>query len=140
VLRWDGSSWTVADGPRRGSLQTVWAGSDTAAWAAAQPFEHWNGSGWRVVSVDAHDSNISDAGGRPGVVWAVGSRYVGVNQTVTTILRRDASGWHLVDSPSPGSGQNDLGGVATVPGGGSWAVGSRNGRSTLWNALIEHIC
>ena len=31
VLRWDGSSWTVADGPRRGSLQTIWAGSDTAA-------------------------------------------------------------------------------------------------------------
>src|SRR5207248_2668270 len=135
VARWNGSSWKVADGPRPGWIQTVWAGSEDRAWAASHPFEHWDGSAWRVVSVNARHSDIWDLGGLSrGAVWAVGSREVAPGNgyhVVTTILRHDVSGWHLADSPSPGSVENVLYGVGAVPGGGSWAVGEKRGRRAL---------
>ena len=90
--------------------------------------EHWDGTAWRVVrspnesfpGVDASYLKDADAVTSDDV-WAVGfGADFGSLDSRSLTIHWDGSAWSV-------SFQGDLGslsGVATVPGGGAWAVGS----------------
>lgn len=107
--------------------------------------EHWNGSAWsqfntaspglalnRLFAVDATS---------PTDVWAVGSftSGQGLSPSSTLIEHWDGSQWSVVASPSPGTGINELFGVAAISPSNAWAVGHFGAlNSPQDSTLIEH--
>jgi hypothetical protein len=65
-------------------------------------------------------------------VWAVGTTQPGIERSSATLAERwNGTRWRVVSTPSPGSGNDGLSGVAEIPHrGGLWAVGNE-GDSTL---------
>jgi hypothetical protein len=65
-------------------------------------------------------------------VWAVGTTQPGIERSSATLAERwNGTRWRVVSTPSPGSGNDGLSGVAEIPHrGGFWAVGNE-GDSTL---------
>jgi hypothetical protein len=59
--------------------------------------------------------------------WAFGFYEKATTSFRTLIERWNGSAWTTAASPSPGSGDDSLSGIAKVPGGGYWAVGSADG-------------
>jgi hypothetical protein len=70
-------------------------------------------------------------------VWAVGTTRPDTQQRFTTLAERwNGTRWRVARTPSPGSGDDGLSGIAEIPHrGGFWAVGNA-GDSTL----IEFHC
>jgi hypothetical protein len=70
-------------------------------------------------------------------VWAAGTYFDPASATQKTlIVRQDRGGPHAVNAPSPGSGDNVLGGISAT-GQGVWAVGyDKNGSGR--DPLIEY--
>ena len=63
-------------------------------------------------------------------VWAVGTANGPASTTVTAIERWNGVGWTVMPSPSPGSSQNTLRGIALVSATDAWAVGGYLGTTT----------
>jgi hypothetical protein len=74
--------------------------------------------------------------------WAVGSYSnvgVGKEKGQTLIVRWNGTRWKQQSSPNPGSGLNELSGVAATSATNAWAVGRYdNGVGTFSRTLIEH--
>jgi hypothetical protein len=148
AVRWNGTAWTVGrtanpgDGDR--FLQGVAVpeadvalavGSDLKGNQTRALAERWTGSGWSVVPAasPAADYNSLQAIAAAGTrnAWAVGTRRATPGSDFRTLAEHwNGRSWTVAASPSPGSGDDMLFGIARVPGGGYWAVGSA-GDSTL---------
>jgi hypothetical protein len=91
--------------------------------------EHWNGSGWAVVSSPnpgdgTLDQLTSVRGISPSDIWAVGTYSDGTSAKTLT-LHWNGSKWTQVPSPDPaGSTRSGLAGVRAVTAKNAWAVGS----------------
>lgn len=99
--------------------------------------EGWDGASWQeqaTPGTDLHEGLFDIAAGSASDVWAVGVRELSTNSR-TLILHWNGTTWHIVPSPSPSAGQDELLGVAVLSMAYAWAVGDR-GNTTLterWN-------
>jgi hypothetical protein len=106
--------------------------SPTAAWATGvyeKPSEighlysfllRWNGSVWkRVADPLSNQATQAMASGAKGTVWMVGYGET-IGGAGGQSARWDGRSWHSVPCPSSGG----FSGVALIPGGTAWAVGS----------------
>jgi hypothetical protein len=145
ALQFDGKSWSRAvvpappKTPFGSGLLSVAAVAPNNVWAVGfgtagkDPnihrtalIERFDGTQWSIVT-----SPVSGAASLAGIsaisandIWAVGSvgSSSGVDQTLT--LHFDGTRWSVITSPNATSGNNDLLGVSTLPGGTVVAVGS----------------
>ena len=73
-----------------------------------------------------------------GSTWAAGW-YINANGTHQTLTEHGVGGsWSLVSSPNVGTGDNGLAGVATIPGGGLWAVGISSSKGSFSTLILWH--
>ncbi len=150
ILHWNGTAWTQVKSPNpspaspgANSLDGVSARSGSDAWAVGDYLAsdglshalivHWNGTAWTQVNsptapryTDFGLTGVSAVSGSDA--WAVGVRGVPSDgrKSGTLIFHWDGTAWTLVNSPSPGSGPNQLEGVSAVSGSDAdaWAVGN----------------
>jgi hypothetical protein len=144
IMHWDGSQWSLMEGPNPGTTTSNLAGLDTLAsndvWAvgyyrsgpgSSTLVEHWDGTQWSVVpSPDPNpgEGNVlrAVAATAPNDVWAVGDFIVnngGIGTYRTLIEHWDGTQWSVVPSPNVGSHHNSLWDVAAVSSNDVWAVG-----------------
>ena len=149
--RWNGSSWSVVPTRNRGhrsrSLQAVAAHSARRVFAVGSDAsrtgirthilaERWRGSRWSVTPAPnpgRHYNALQGVAVRSATrVWAVGTTQPGIERSSATLAERwNGTRWRVVSTPSPGSGNDGLSGIAEIPHrGGFWAVGNE-GDSTL---------
>lgn len=154
----DGVSWSVVAVPdSKAVISSVTVVSATDAWAVGQkpvdkpgydhtshPYAaHWNGVAWRTVfvphaSTDARLASVSASSA--GDVWAVGSafdRRTGDHGTYAQHF--DGTRWRQVDIPDQGA-SNGLTGVVAVSADAAYAVGHRDGQTSLgavWRTVVQ---
>jgi hypothetical protein len=122
----------------------VWAVGSSGSQASGQVtvIEHWNGTGWSLVTspnpgtIDNTLYAVSAVSSSD--VWAVGFQVstTGVTQTLTE--HWNGTKWSVVTSPSPGSINNEFLSVAAVSSNDVWAVGFTASNSSAQKTLIEH--
>jgi hypothetical protein len=163
VERWDGSAWSVVPSPNIGThdntLNSVVPVSATDVWAVGY---YYNASNtlYQTLAEHAGDScpgttpttaPISTPAPPPSATQTPGPPTRTPTPTLTSPPANTptptptgspppcAPAWTLVTSPSPGSHDNYLNGVAAISAGDVWAVGdySVNG-SQYFRTLIEH--
>ncbi len=148
ILHWNGTAWSKVNSPSPSladaELMGVSAVSGSDAWAVGWYWNrtgtatdtlilHWNGTAWTQVNsptapryTDFGLTGVSAVSGSDA--WAVGVRGVPSDgrKSGTLIFHWDGTAWTLVNSPSPGSGPNQLEGVSAVSGSDAdaWAVGN----------------
>ena len=145
ILHWDGTSWTVVPSPNEGTdanyLFAVSATSANDVWAAGFHYSgygegsqrtlilHWDGTSWTIVPSSNIGTNANYLYGVTAIsgndAWAVGY-YAPANGSVadlTLALHWDGSEWSSVSSPSPGTSENFLRGVAATSSSDVQAVG-----------------
>jgi hypothetical protein len=152
VEHWDGTSWQRVPSPNvepQGSgggidtsLQAVAATGPDDAWAVGSYEQagigdgppsttplamHWDGETWRIVPVpDARRGSLmAVAAVSSDDVWAVGAASPdGGVRSDPLVMHWDGETWSRpVEPPTDAAGE--LTSVAAIPGGGLWAVGSR---------------
>lgn len=137
IEHWDGSQWTVVGSPSvPGSdvtlLTTVATVSANDVWAVGYWFtfdefvvhsviEHWDGSGWSIVSHPDIGGLFGVASATADDVWAVGQGGK---------LHWDGTDWSV-------SGAGELYGVASISSTDAWAVGSES-NGARQRTLAEH--
>ncbi len=148
ALRWNGRAWTTGttaspgDGDRfllgvamPAARYGLAVGSDLSGNQTRALAERWTGTGWTLVPAasPAAGYNALQAVAAAGIkdAWAVGTRRATPGAAFRTLAEHwNGSAWTAAASPSPGSGDDMLFGVAKVPGGGYRAVGTA-GDTTL---------
>lgn len=154
---WNGTKWKIIPTASVNSpiLYGVVALSATDAWAVGNYYqgnqmpnaalvEHWNGSQWSQVpaaypSGSQHTFLYGIAAFSATDVWTVGFYDNGIMSPGYTLVEHwTGKKWKLVSSPNPGSNNNVLGSVATIPGTQTlWAAGyTSDGANT--HTLIEY--
>jgi plastocyanin len=102
--------------------------------------EHWNGTAWSIVPSpvvgEGYDILGSVAALGPDDVWAVGSHQPLTGTAEPLAMHWDGSTWRLAKTPSPGSDDSRLLGVATYDSNDVWAVGTATGSTQ--RALVLH--
>ena len=153
--------WTVISSPNKGTRDNQLLGvapvSASDIWSVgnynAGPYtmslrtlgEHWNGSGWSIVSTPNAATGTGDYDSLQGVatvstsnVWAVGySGNLNAAADQGLIEHWNGSAWSIVSSPNPYTTQ-DLYGVAAVSASDIWAVGEGLNSSYRYTTLTEH--
>jgi len=151
IEHWNGTSWSVVASPSPGSggdLRGVAKVSAGNVWAVGYYSpnssslqtltEQWNGTSWQVVK----SANIGTSPTFSAVVavsandvWAVGDYHNPSSNVFFQTLTEHWNGtkWSVVKSPSPGSFNIQLLGVAAVSATNVWAVGVADS-----NTLTEH--
>ena len=152
IEHWDGTSWSIAPGPKTGgsysALYGVKALSAKNAWAVGYYLpstsqtliEHWNGTSWSIVP----SPNVSMLNNylvaltaiSASDIWAVGYYVNSSNVDQTLIEHWNGTSWSIASSPNTGSGNNILNAVASSSTGDVWAVGTAH--SNVSQTLIEH--
>jgi hypothetical protein len=153
VEHWDGRRWSVmtvaVPGGGAAVLDAVAVHGDQV-WAAGQTDDathqgrplvaHLHDGRWDttvLTGVGAAFANLTGVAiSADATVWAVGTYFdAAAGKQHTLVVRHDATGWHAVPAPSPGTGDAVLGAV-TARGGDVWAVGfaKTDGR----DPLVEH--
>jgi hypothetical protein len=139
---WDGSSWTVVPTPNPpsqfdGILFGVSADAASDAWAVgfsdhlngeSAIAEHWNRQRWTLVATPQPGAGGLDefhgvVALAPNNVWAVGAYRTGSLVLKSLVEHYDGTSWRVVSSPSPGSSQTVLTGIAALSPTDMWAVG-----------------
>ncbi len=153
IFRREGSKWVSVPVSVQADLQSVTVTPGGQVWAAGDVFSdsdfaihteiiRLNGSKWQTVpspSPGQADSSYltAIAAGPHSALWAVGYYFDPANGAPRTLTMRYASGkWSQVASPSPGTHDDWLYGVAVTSSGGAWAVGGYTG-SSCERALAE---
>jgi hypothetical protein len=154
--------WQVTRSPNRGSrddqLLGIAADATSDAWAVGNdnpgPYsntlrtlaEHWNGTGWSVVSSPDPGNASSDYDSLNAVAsiasndaWAVGdSGNVSIAADQGLVERWNGTSWNIVASPNQHTSQ-DLYGVSASSASDAWAVGGyTNYAPYSYGAVIEH--
>jgi hypothetical protein len=84
---------------------------------------HWNGHRWASAKVPDGPGELMDVAVSGGRALAVGDTFSPSEPDYTMyVLRRTASGWRT--DAAPAAGTASLFGLAPVPGGGLWSVGT----------------
>jgi hypothetical protein len=144
IMRWDGSQWSVVDGPDPGTRSSILRGVDALSWddmwavgryrsgpGSSTLVMHWDGTEWSVVpSPDPIPGSTNELNAvddiSPNDVWAVGD-YITNTGTIGTyrnlIEHWDGTEWRVVPSPNVGLHHNSLWDVAAVSSNDVWAVG-----------------
>jgi hypothetical protein len=164
IERFDGSAWRIVPSPNPGAdtfsvLQAVSGTSATDAWAVGVThngtlpsrtlIQRWNGTAWSIVPSPNPGLQLNELRGvvalSPSNAWAVGFREgsSGTGPTLETlILHWDGVQWAQVETPSVGSGANQLFGIGAISANDLWAVGSAGGaplalrwRGTGWSVV-----
>ncbi|HXZ05667.1 MAG TPA: hypothetical protein VEH81_12600, partial [Ktedonobacteraceae bacterium] len=148
------AAWTVVASPNAGTsfnyLNGVAAVSANDIWAVGYssngtgPFqaliEHWNGTGWQVVSSPSpgtFDNSLVGVNAlSAGNIWAVGYDDMSGKASQTLIEHWNGANWQMIASPDVGSGSSTLSGVVALSDTNIWAVGSYY--TTTNEPLIEH--
>jgi hypothetical protein len=153
---WDGTAWTIVDGPDLGVedshfLLSVAATSPDDIWAVGYVGDtvqetlilHWDGTEWtRVPSPNAGTvsnnlRSVTVVG--PNDVWAGGSYVNGSGIRRTLLLHWDGTAWTLVTPPNVNSGNNVFYGLSAAAANDIWAVGfSSAAGGTATQTLTEH--
>ncbi len=138
ILHWDGTSWSMVDGPNVPGLHRVSADSATDAWAIAVRSTyilHWDGARWSKVRSHSPITNFiwGVSSNSPNNAWAVGTYSNRAGHFDTLILHWDGHRWARIDIPDEGQ---YLQGVDSTRSRDAWAVGGiGNGLQT---SLIYH--
>ena len=159
---WNGTQWSIVSSPNPSAINylnsvvkisanDVWAaGNYTNSPAPSAEFtpliEHWNGTMWSVVNgvlQGTSDSLNGMAAISSNNITVVGDYRTGIDPQgpyFTLVEQWNGTQWSVVNSPSPGSVDSDLGAVARVPQTNHmWAVGfTYNG--TTYQTLTEKHC
>jgi hypothetical protein len=155
VLRWGGSAWERSPDPvasvRAMAISSV-AATGSGEVVAVGGFRSLRGDGafvltgthdrWAVVArrtVGLVSESFSGVAATGATVWAVGS-YTDGGPDRTLIEHRAASGWGRVPSPSVPDADSRLFGVAALPSGEAWAVGTSSDPAARERTLIVHYC
>jgi hypothetical protein len=154
IEHWDGTSWAVVSSPSTSTtqdniLESVTCTSASDCWAAGYYYsgsvyrtlvEHWNESGWTIVTspnitTPTQDNLLHDvACTSASACWAVGVSG-SINQTL--IERWDGTSWSIVSSPNTSATQNNLlDGVTCASASACWAAGYYFGNTGV-QTLIE---
>jgi hypothetical protein len=151
---WDGSAWSVLSTPAAPSGSPVplgVSGTDTALSVVGDfetglaPYTTFVAAGapsaLSVVSTPNNGTGENDlfatAVGSDGSPWAVGWDIDPSSGNHLTLVEEVINGqWTLVPSPSPGTGDSGLAGIAGVPAGGLWAVGVTTRTNGNFGTLI----
>jgi hypothetical protein len=152
-----GTGWSVQPSYSFGSRDNILAGvsaaSATDAWAVGAYYpaasnilaalaHHFDGVRWTAFPLPnvGGEQNVLQAVSMPspGKAWAAGFYENGRFQQQTLIEHFDGNVWSVVPSPSPGSDQNILYGVAAISESDVWAVGGEQDSNGLWHTLAEH--
>ena len=133
---WDGNQWTVVPSPdvAGARLEGVTALSSSDVWAVGdatgESFAiHWDGSSWTQVPIPSEgaETYLWDVdGASSNDVWAVGYGTRDNQDWESVILHWDGTNWSYFPHPHPTHLLEDqyFYGVASVPGGEAWAVGT----------------
>jgi hypothetical protein len=152
VEHWDGRRWSVVPVPAAGTTGAVLDGvavrngevwavgqTDDAAHQGRPLVEHFRNGAWSATlpGIGSAFTLLTGVTTVNDTVWAAGTYFDAVTGLQRTLITRyDESGWHAVNAPNPGSGDNVFGAIAAT-GNDVWAVGydkASNGR----DPLIEH--
>jgi hypothetical protein len=127
---WDGVSWSTVSTPDQGQiLEAVAASSSRDIWAVGLGqsisdalADHFDGTAWTDVPTPAPSSIVNELLGvavsSTTDAWSVGGYY---DHGLHTLIEHwDGSAWSVSFEGALGT----LSSVATVPGGGVWAVGA----------------
>ena len=118
VARWNGTTWTAAEGgmPAAGNCRSIWGtGANTVWCGAAGRFYRWDGLQWSVAKELSSESLPSSIAGSGTNAWSVGPSGFIASLTQDT--------WHAVSDPSLGTFNAAVfvaGAAGAVEG---WAVG-----------------
>ncbi|HTG48002.1 MAG TPA: hypothetical protein VK646_10145 [Actinomycetota bacterium] len=151
IERWNGKRWRIQPSPNVGTgLNILFAVDGTSpndAWAVGERqgttgnqvlILRWNGTTWKslpppVRSLTSFGAELTAVNAISATnAWAVGELD---NQTL--ILHWNGKTWHRQPSPNPGSGENQLFGVAAVSAKDAWAVGADSDGSH-YRSLVMH--
>ena len=148
---WNGRAWSVVPTPGAAGVvldgiavhgKDVWAvgQADNASQLGRPVVAHLHQGSWTWHTLRTAGSAFSNLTGvtvAGDTVWAVGTFFDAVTGTQhTLVLRGGQEAWQTVPAPSPGSGDNVLGGISAT-GRNVWAVGyDKNG--TGRDPLIEY--
>ncbi len=135
IEHWDGTAWSVFQGPAFGpadqpAIYGMTAVSANDIWTVGSLltdnellhslFEHWDGSAWTAYAGTFYGFFRGVSADAPDDIWAVG--YSGLN-FVTFSQHFDGTAWQLVPTPDVGTGPNMLNGVVALAPNDVWAVG-----------------
>lgn len=140
IEQWDGTKWSVTDGPRFQAglvpnLKAMTATSGNDIWAIGDLldnnnsllyylFEHYDGVSWKTTTVLSGDAFLFGASARASDdVWAVGFNGPENDDSRTLAMHFDGQSWKTVATPSVGAGANQLNGVLALAPDDVWAVG-----------------
>jgi hypothetical protein len=160
IEHWDGVSWSIVPSPNTSTtdsnfLTAVTCSSASDCWAVGEysrGAQHtltmqWNGVAWSIVPSPNHDSNHGNFLGdvtctSASDCWAVGGYYANGPETITdhTLVERwDGASWSIVNSPTVGTGDNELNNVTCLSASQCWAVGDYkiDASSVTPSTLIE---
>ena len=143
--------WGVVPSPNRSSVdglsavakvssKDVWAvGGDQFA-GSRTLIEHWNGMQWSIVKSPNPGTIYDRLNGITAIsstnIWAVGYAVSSGRVAQTLIEHWNGVQWSVVKSPSPGTVENSLSGVAAISSRDVWAVGMTTSASE--QPLVEH--
>jgi hypothetical protein len=141
---WDGTRWSIVSAPPGSTYSFMFGISAAGAndvWAVGNGdlVLQWNGTAWSRVPMKSTNGALFGVTVFPsGEAWAVGNQLPLGGAGATLTEHWDGSSWSQVSSPSPGSVNNGLGGVAGIGSTDVWAVGSYTGASNSSFTLVEH--
>ncbi len=147
IESWDGTSWTIATSPDRGSADNLLSGvscsdptdcvavgssySSTGVWQSL--VESWDGTSWTIATSPDQGSGDNLLFGvscsSPTGCVAVGSSYSSTAVWQTLIESWDGTSWTIAASPDPGSGDNSLNAVSCATSTNCLAVGGQSNNS-----------
>jgi hypothetical protein len=138
IEHWDGTQWSVVSSPSISSVenqlsgisalsaQDIWAvgsATDNSTGGVQTLIEHWNGTQWSIVSSPNPPGSQIAINGLQAVatvsthdVWAVGYHQNASGNLRTLAVHWNGKKWIAVRSPNRGTGENQLKGIAHVPG------------------------
>ncbi len=165
VLRWNGSSWSVATAPtpqvRTGGLDLsglnavkvlaandVWAVGDGLDYTGTTPsspdtafIEHWDGVNWSHFAVSAHPNGdfLIDVQGTASDLWAVGGQAQALGSASDNVLIEHwtGTGWTDVVGVTPDLSANLLG-IGYLGPNNVFAVGASAYASPGTNQETDH--
>jgi hypothetical protein len=148
-----GCRWSIVPSPSPGTVNNelfaVEALSASDAWAVGSQISdpggvftprplalHWDGGSWTETSTPGgFNGNLAaSVAFGPDDVWAVGSKTMGITESLPVVERWDGTAWSIVPSPAVQFG--NLLGVGGTSSDDLWAVGTLRGFHP--QMLIEH--
>ncbi len=138
IEHWNGTRWKVISSPSINSLEnqlsgisalsandmwTVGSATDNNTGSVQTLTEHWNGTQWSIVSSPNPAGQQVSINGLQAVavvsthdVWAVGYHQNASGNLQTLTEQWNGTQWVVVTSPNRGTGENQLKGIAHIPG------------------------